>query len=293
MNKRLMPIAVTAASVALVMLAGCTGVDEKAKEAVGTTVGALEKTVENAVDNQVNRVKESREALELSTSSPVSSASGITLENAVGDIEVKQIPGKEITVEVKIWAQKRASREDDLKSVFEQATVSIKPDGNKVEIYTHAKDDPGKNLWEWGQKNLNYSEFSIDYVIGLPEGISTFDIDSDVGDVSLAGLKGSYQIKNDVGSIEVMDASITGESKISTATGSIDLGISRMESGGSLSVKADIGSIDVDLTDLPDVDLETKADVGDISGAPKGKSQRGSGGPLLSLETSVGSITVN
>ncbi|RCX19755.1 hypothetical protein DFP94_104209 [Fontibacillus phaseoli] len=289
MNKGFRPVTLTAAAVVLAMLAGCTGVDEKAKEVVGTTVGALEQTV----DSQVNKLKESGEALELSTSAPVGAASEFTLENAVGDIEVKQITGNEITVEVKIWTQKRTSRENDLKSVFEQATVSIKPDGNKVEIYTHAKDDPDKNLWEWGRKNLNYSEFSIDYVIGLPEGISTFDIDSNVGDVSLTGLKGSYQVKNDVGSIEVKDAGITGESKISTATGSIDLGVSLMESGGNLSVKADIGSIDVNLADSLNLDMETKADVGDISGSPKGKSQRGSGGPLLSLETSVGAINVN
>lgn len=288
MNKRLKPVTIAAAAVVFVMLAGCTSVEEKAGEVARKTVESLEQTVNSQVDN----LKETKESLKLSTSAPSESASAMSLENDVGDIELEPVTGNEITVEVTIWAQKRSTKEEELKKVTEQATVSIKPDGNKVKIYTHAKDDPDKDLWEWADKNLGYSDFSIDYRIGLPEAISAIDIHNNVGSVIISGLKGSYQVESDVGSIEIKDAGFNGESRIAASTGSINLEVSQMESEANVYVKADIGSIVAKLADSLDLDLETKADLGDISGAAKGTSQRGSGGPLLSLETSVGSITV-
>ncbi len=296
MKTKYRPLAITAAVAVLVMLTGCTGaqekVQEKTQEIVGATTGAIEKTVRKTVDTHMDHLKENGATLELSASAQENSASQLTLDNAVGNVEIQGTKGNEVTVDVKITAYQKNFSEVDLQSVFDQAEVTLTPEGEELIVSTHAKEDPSRNLWDWADKKYNYSEFSIDYTIGLPDQITAFHINNDVGNVTLTGLSGSYRVENQVGEIQIKDAGITGESKVSNSTGSIELNIVRMESKGSLDVTGEIGSIDVTLADSVNCDLETRADAGEISGAPEGKSRRGDGGPLLSLTASLGTITV-
>lgn len=234
MNTKYKPLAIAAATAVLVMLTACSGANEKAKEIAEAATGAIGQTVEKTVDGQVERLKENGTTLELSASAQGDSASKLTLDNSVGNVEIQGTKGNEVTVKAKIWAHKSTFRKVDLQEVLDQAAVSI----------------------------------------------------------TLTGLSGSYDVDNDVGRIVIVDAGITGESKVNTSTGSIELSIGRMESGGNLYVNADIGSIEATLADSVNCDLETNADIGGVDGAPKGKSKRGDGGPLLSLNASVGAITV-
>lgn len=296
--------AIAAAALGLVLLTGCTGIgdsaqeavgeaasalESSAKEAVGEAAAALESSVEKAVD--VEALKNG-ETLELSTSAQAVSGKELRVDNAVGNVEVKKAEGSEITVKAVIRAQAMPFSKEDLQSVFDQATVSIDQSGNELRVYTHAKEDADRSLWAWAKSKLNYTNFAIDYIISLPASVNSFDIQNDVGDIVLGGLEGSYKVATDVGEIQIKDAGVTGGSEISTSTGSIELGIARMENEGDLRVRADIGSIEVDLAESVQCELETKVDVGDIEGAPKGKSTRGDGGPLLALEAAVGSVTV-
>lgn len=292
MNTKYKPLAIAAATAVLVMLTACSGANEKAKEIAEAATGAIGQTVEKTVDGQVERLKENGTTLELSASAQGDSASKLTLDNSVGNVEIQGTKGNEVTVKAKIWAHKSTFRKVDLQEVLDQAAVSITPEGEGLIVSTHAKDDPDRSLWEWAKEKYNYSEFSIDYTIGLPEHITDFRVTNNVGDITLTGLSGSYDVDNDVGRIVIVDAGITGESKVNTSTGSIELSIGRMESGGNLYVNADIGSIEATLADSVNCDLETNADIGGVDGAPKGKSKRGGGGPLLSLNASVGAITV-
>lgn len=281
--------AIAATALGLVLLAGCTGIGDTAKEAVGEAAAALETSAEKAVDMEALK---KGETLELSASAQAGSAKELRLDNAVGNIEVKEAEGSEVTVKVILRAQAMPFSKKDLQSVFDKATVSIEQDGNELRIYAHAKENADMDLWEWAKKELNYTNFSVDYSIGLPKSVNGFDIQNDVGDIVLGGLEGSYKVNTDVGEIQIKDAGITGESEMTTSTGSIELGIARMEKEGDLQVRADIGSIDVDLAETVQCELKTKVDVGDIDGAPKGTSTRGDGGPLLALEAAVGSISV-
>ncbi|MNN17716.1 hypothetical protein D3C81_1309100 [compost metagenome] len=115
---------------------------------------------------------------------------------------------------------------------------------------------------------------------------------NDVGETSLADITGEYQIQSDVGSIKISGAHFTGDSSLSSSTGSIDLEIRQIDSEGSLKAVADVGSIDLKLAEAVSCILDLDADVGVISGASKGESKRGDGGPRVSLTTSVGAINV-
>ncbi|MMZ57839.1 hypothetical protein D1872_197920 [compost metagenome] len=159
-------------------------------------------------------------------------------------------------------------------------------------MFTHAKDDPEQDLWEWSESKYGFSDFSIDYEIGLPSNVKVLDVTNDVGETTLADITGEYRIQSDVGSIKVTGAHFSGNSSLSSSTGSIDLEIGQIDSESSLEAVADVGSIDLKLAEAVSCILDLDADVGDISGASKGESKRGDGGPRVTLTTSVGSINV-
>ncbi|MOA64814.1 hypothetical protein D3C78_1909910 [compost metagenome] len=79
-------------------------------------------------------------------------------------------------------------------------------------MYAHAKDDPEQDLWEWSESKYGFSDFSIDYEIGLPSNVTVLDVTNDVGETSLADITGEYQIQSDVGSIKISGAHFTGDS---------------------------------------------------------------------------------
>ncbi|MEF2967918.1 DUF4097 family beta strand repeat-containing protein [Paenibacillus sp. M1] len=306
------PAALAAAVVAVALLAGCSWVGEKEKDTAGTAADTLEQNIEQNIEQFVEKtVKEAEEAaekawdnsevkltkadpasLEISASLPVEAASELKVENPVGKIKVEPAAGSDLSVKVKIWSPNKKKYGERLQAIFEQAQISITPSGEELYVSTHAKDDPDLNLWEWAQDQYGFSDFSLEYTIGVPAEIHAFHITSRVGDVVLNGLKGTYRVRSDVGAIELRNASIEGESEISTSTGSVELEIADIESTGSLQVRADTGSIEAELDDSLNCDLETKVELGSISGAPKGKSQIGDGGPLVSLSASLGSIEI-
>ncbi|MOA09638.1 hypothetical protein D3C78_1294880 [compost metagenome] len=118
------------------------------------------------------------------------------------------------------------------------------------------------------------------------------DVSNDVGQVSLANVSGEYRIQNDVGTIEIAGAHFMGNSSVKSSTGSIVLDAQQIDKDAGLEAVADIGSIEAKLADKVSCILDIKTDVGSISGASKGESKRGDGGPRISLSTSVGSIDV-
>ncbi|MOA36094.1 hypothetical protein D3C78_1575980 [compost metagenome] len=119
-----------------------------------------------------------------------------------------------------------------------------------------------------------------------------FDISNDVGEVKFANVTGEYRIQNDVGSIEISGAHFTGDSTIKSSTGGIVLDVEGIDGEGSLQAVADIGSVEVKLDEALSCILDIETDIGSVTGASKGESIRGDGGPRVSLSTSVGSIDV-
>jgi hypothetical protein len=161
-----------------------------------------------------------------------------------------------------------------------------------LKIVTHPKDDPERNLWDWAHKKYGYSEFIIEYTVELPANVNRYEISSSVGNISLSGLNGTYDVHSDVGTIRLDGARIVGESRVQSETGSIKLGIDQMDSESSLKAGTEVGSINATLADSLECDLETNTELGQVTGATPGLNKINGGGPQLSLNTSVGAITV-
>jgi len=287
--------AMAGAAAVLVLLSGCTETmkaEEQAKHVVSRTTESLGQAVSNTIDAHVGKLKQEGASRSLSVTEPAGRATAIRLENEVGNIAIRAAEGGDLEIQAEIWSANKSADRDVLTEVFDQAEISVTTEGNEMYIAVHPKEDPDMNLWKWAQKKYRFSDFSIDYTLGLPESIVSYDVASQVGDVVMTGLQGSYRVRSEVGSVQLTEAGITGASSISASTGSIELGIARMEETADLQVEAEIGSIEAKLADSLNCEVEAKAELGEISGVPDGRSRRGSGGPLLSLNASVGAITV-
>jgi hypothetical protein len=302
-----------ALALSMVLLAGCTELPGKAnqdalqnteeefgqnfgaviQEEIGKATADIEQNVENAVVKVHDNIKSEGISKELTASGEVGSSSVLHLDNPVGKIEVKRTDGKLITVSATLWFHNTSSHQADRQSIIDNAEVAIKPDGDQLEVTTIAKDHPKKNIWDWAQDELEYSNFTIDYVIEVPSRISAYDITNNVGEVNLNDLRGTYRIVSNVGTVNISGAEITGKSSVETNTGSVHLEIADMSEGSSLTAKTDIGTLTAVLDEALKCSLETKSELGAITGTASGKTDINGGGPLLSLSSSVGAITVN
>ncbi|AIQ13374.1 DUF4097 family beta strand repeat-containing protein [Paenibacillus durus] len=265
---------------------------ETIQQNVGEAVGSAAQTIEDTADHVSDQLKSGRITKQLSTQSPVGSASTLVLDNSVGDIELKPGSGTDLNVTATIISYNALGRKDTSQRILNSAEVSIRESGGELKVNTHPKDKPDTDLWSWASRTYGTSDFSISYIIEIPASISQFDIKGDVGKIKLHGLTGTYHISSDVGSVSIEDAHITGKSSINTDTGSISLAIAAMDSSSSLTASTDVGSIKAALEQSLSCTLEADTDLGRVSGVPSGKSDINGGGPLLSLSSSVGAISV-
>ncbi|WP_342435974.1 DUF4097 family beta strand repeat-containing protein [Paenibacillus sp. FSL L8-0436] len=261
---------------------------------LGQDIGEAMENVHQAVQNTASVVAEQITAdsvsKELVATSKPGSSSTLTLDNAVGEVEVISTTGNTVNVTATIVAHHASSKYAP--ELFDNAEVSVKISGDELKVSTYAKDSPKKDLWSWAHKKYGYSDFSINYLIELPASVDRFEINNDVGSIELNQLQGTFDISSDVGAITLRDVEVTGKSKVETDTGSIELSINEMKNSSSLKAKSDIGKISASLDSSLKCTVEASSELGHISGTGSGKLDLNGGGPLLSLSTEIGSISI-
>ena len=270
---------------------------QEAAQAVKQGISAATVNVGEAVQNTTDMIEDKINtdgiSRDYSASLPAGSATVLKLDNALGEIAAVSGSGDEIAVKATVIVHDR-SGDEEAAGILDQAEVSIERRGDTLTVSTHAKDNPKKNLWDWAQKKYGDSDFSINYEIELPEAVSRYEINNNVGAIQLRGLQGTFQIVSNVGAITLQDAVITGKSSIQSNTGSIGLGINGLTTDSSLKARSDIGKITADLADSLQCTVEANSELGHIAGAVDGKQQDyNGGGPLVSLTTQIGAISVN
>lgn len=311
-NKHIKLAAVAVMS--LILLAGCTelpgkqaakndveqntsesisqNIGEAIKQELGKAAAGVEKVVEDSATKIVQDVKANGISKDYSATQKVDSSSVLSIENSVGEIEVTTIAGDHINVSATILAHNSSNHESDLQEILDNAEISIKANGDNLKVFTSSKLSPKKDLWTWAQDKYGYSDFSISYVIQVPNSIEMYQITNNVGQIYLHDIKGTYRVVSNVGAIRIEGAHIIGKSSVESNTGSIRLDIDEMESGSSLKAKTDVGSLSAVLDDDVKCSVEAKSELGHITGVTNGKADFNGGGPLLSLSSEIGSITV-
>ena len=246
----------------------------------------------NTVSNWTEELKNDGIHKEISLTQEIGSASELLLENEVGNIEVAATTDDQMSVTVTFSFPNKSSRESKYQEILDQAEISVVTRGEKMEISTHPKGKEKMDMWKWVKKEYGFSEFSIDYKVELPDSVNHYKIETNVGQIKLNNLQGTYDVRNDVGTIHIEGAHIQGKSKITSNVGSLQFGINQMDSKSSLTAKTDVGSIKAILAEALQCSLEVNSEIGRAIGVPKGKSDINGGGALISLTSEIGSITV-
>ncbi|MDT3424489.1 putative small secreted protein [Paenibacillus forsythiae] len=265
---------------------------ETVRQNVGETADSAAQAIGDTAEHVSDQLKSPGISTELSTRSPVGSASTLVVDNSVGDIDVEPGSGDDLKVSATLTAYNTPGGKDNSQRIIDSAEVSIKESGGQLKVNVHPKDKPDTDLWSWASRTYGTSNFSISYRIETPVSIDRYDIKSDVGKIKLHGLSGAYRISGEVGSVRIEDARITGKSSIDTDTGSISLDIAAMDSDSSLTASTDVGSINTTLGPSVSCTLDADNDLGRVTGVPAGRSDINGGGPLLSLSSSIGAISV-
>lgn len=305
MNKKQLPL--LAAAFTLALLTGCSGakqasenhietigdsISEGITQTIGQTVVNLEQAVQNEASDWKDRAKAGSMSEELAASQKAEASAELSLNNAVGEIEVKPVTGDQVIVHATIWGADKSSHRDELQQIMDEAELSIDVRGSKLKVNVHPQDQPRTDLWSWAQKKIGYSDFSIDYVVEVPKSVDTFQIQSSVGEVRLTGVTGTFDIDTDVGAISLEQAVIKGRSVFESQTGGIWLDVNELDPSASVTAKTEVGSLNATLPASLDCDLNVDTELGAISGAAQGTSRLGQGGPEVALRTSVGAISI-
>lgn len=260
------------------------------KQGIGEALDNVQQAVQNTASAAAEHFTADSVTKELTASIAAGSSSTLSLDHAVGEIEMLSTEDSNISVEAVIVVHNSFSSKHT-SELFDHAEVDIKQSGDTLKISTHAKGSK-KDLWSWAQKKYGSSDFSINYVIQLPSTVENFRIHNDVGTIQIRDLRGTFDIDSDVGAISLQNVEVIGKSTVKTDTGSIGLEISEMKSGSSLKAKSDIGMITASLGSDLKCTVSASSELGSITGTSAGKQDFNGGGPLLSLSTEIGAISV-
>lgn len=274
-----------------VLLAGCNEVDDavqKVRQDAHEVATAAGSSVVGTVNGIGDRIKSKGEHIELAAEREIGSETVLQVDHKVGNITVVAGTGNKASVKTTIWFL----NEKSYRNIVDEAETTLVAKNGKLQIVTNPKGNPNDNLWDWAQSKYGYSEFMIDYEVQVPASLTDFEIENDVGQITMNNLSGMYQVDNSVGEIVVNGAQIKGKSSIKSEAGSVQLSISGIEKDSSLKVKTDVGSIHATLADDLACTLKLDSELGIISGASKGSSDIHGGGPLITLSSSIGAISV-
>ncbi|OMD91751.1 hypothetical protein BSK49_05610 [Paenibacillus odorifer] len=302
------------AVLSIVLLAGCTelpgrqsannelgknitedvqqNIGEAVKQELGKAAASVEQAVQDTATKVVDEVKANSISKELSLSKEIGSASVLSMNNAVGEIEVTSTTGDQINVSATILAHNSSAHKADRQKILDDAEISIDVSDDTLKVSTNSKSNPKKDLWTWAQDKYGYSDFSINYTIEIPTRMDEYQITNNVGQIRLRNLDGNYRIVSNVGAIDIEGANITGKSTLESNTGSIRMDIAGMKSDSRLKATTNVGSLNAVLADGVKCSLVAKSDLGQITGVEGGKRDVNGGGPLLSLSSDIGAITV-
>ncbi len=214
----------------------------------------------------------------------------LTVDNQVGDIDV--IGGESDRVYVTAYISTWASNRDEADGYLDRVQVEILQTGSSEFSLVGTFPTP----WPFGQSP------TIDWTVRVPRS-TTVDITSDVGDVTLKDTSGKVVIDNAVGDVRLRDVTaaldvrsdvgdvtvenweITGDSRVTSSVGSIEVEMAP-DSSFVLSADSDVGSITSDY--LTDAERDKDLSPGDRLEGSVGSE------PVyeLFLSTNTGSISI-
>ena len=280
------------------LLSGCSDqLEDNLKEVASGAQNAVHQVGDLIQDTGADWSEDLRnqgKSIQLDKTQPVSKATTLNINHPLGDITIEPSPrSEEIKVEAKLWGSQIDAEKEKIKQVFQQAEVSLVPDQETLTVLIHPQGKQDENLWDWAQNQYNTSKFLVDYTIYVPEQVTAYQIHNNVGNITMSRIQGSLQLTADVGEIQVQEVQIADDSSIIVNTGQLDMSINEQSNFSSLSAKVELGNLVAKVPSTLPSEVEATTELGELTGIDKEGVKLNGGGPLITLTTSVGNITVS
>ncbi|HLJ32411.1 MAG TPA: hypothetical protein VKU38_02120 [Ktedonobacteraceae bacterium] len=247
----------------------------------------------------------------------ISNISQLQIHNQIGDVTITVDPNTSTPL-VSTTKKVKAGSQSDANSQFNSIAVQIQPAGTPATTLAVNASVPNNNSI-FGNHND-----SVDIVITLPPGVNTSSTPvvlnggsptsniTSVGNVTISGLNGTLNVKNDIGNITVQNAMLSPGSTLGTGTGNVTFNGALDTASGSSSnqsiytIQSEAGNLDVTLPANINVTLDAYTNAGNITtdfNLSQIKQQDGSyNGPmvygtqpnaLLKLHVSSGNVALH
>lgn len=230
------------------------------------------------VKNPVVTVNDS-ESLTVDTDS----VTELKIGHNVGSISLSYGEGEKAEIQVNYRYQGFSQKVVD--EIGEHIACKAETEDDKLVISIIDKES-GKPFSYWKNNNSKASEVTVDLDVKLPKKFDKFDVASDVGSITADSLNGTFDVRCDVGNIEMTSVELLGDSEIVSDVGDISLGIEKV---GECEVKlsSDVGNISIDTGTL-------KYESDDEGSKPVGAKKEIviDGKCNMKLECDVGEVTI-
>jgi len=252
-----------------------------------------------------------------SQSVPLSGITQLQIHNQIGNVTITVDPNA-TTPTVSTTKTVKASSQSDANSQFNSIAVQIQPAGTAATTLA-VNASVSSNSSIFGNHNN-----SVAIVITLPSSVNTGRTPvilnggspasnvTSVGNVTITGLNGNLNVKNDIGNITVQNAMLSPGSTLETGTGNVTFNGTVDTASGSSSnqsvytIQSEAGNLDVTLPANINVTLDAYTNAGNITSdfnLSQIKQQDGSySGPiiyntqpnaLLKLHVSSGNVVLH
>ena len=210
-------------------------------------------------------------------------AAVLNIEHNVGDVDLSY--GETDKAEIHVDYSYKGFSQKVVDEIGEHLACKAAAEDDKLVI---SIVDPvsAKSFTSWKNSNAKASEVTVDLKVVLPKKFDTFDVDADVGNITIDALKGSFDIKSDVGNIEMKSVELLGDSAISSDVGDITIELAKVAEC-DVKVNSDVGNISLDTGGLQ---YESSSDDEKPVGAKKEIVVEGKCN--IKLECDVGELTI-
>jgi DUF4097 and DUF4098 domain-containing protein YvlB len=152
---------------------------------------------------------------------------------------------------------------------------------------------------------FGFGSDNVDFNVTLPAN-ANLQIHTDTGTIDVNGVSGTMSLTTNTGTIDANQDVLSGQSTLSSNTGSITFAGS-IDAGGNYQFSTDTGSVDVTLPGSPSFHVDAKTDTGSINsdfsevnvrhndavGAEAHGDVGSSPGATVTLKTNTGSIDLH
>ncbi|MBQ8961892.1 MAG: hypothetical protein IJ071_11895 [Ruminococcus sp.] len=167
----------------------------------------------------------------------------------------------QVTYKVRGW------QESVLQEILDEAEISTESrDGDfRVSFVKKGTDTP---IWKAVDEEHPNCSLSVEAELFVPESFTQFSLSSDVGNINVTDIAGTFDLEADVGNVAAESTVLTGDCRFVTNVGNVRVGLSEpIADGSSLEASSDTGNVLLTLSgqEEKNASVSLKTNVGNVT----------------------------